>query len=209
MQLAVFGGTGKTGRLVVEQALAAGHSVTVLARNPAKLTLQNPCLRVVQGDIGDAAKVLETVKGADAVISALGPTSNQPDFAVSKGMTNIIAAMRQAGVKRLIVTAGAGVRDPMDQPKLVDKVIVTMLKLLNGNVLADMQQAVQQVQASDLDWTIVRGPRLTDEPPTGNIRAGGVGKDIGTSLTRGDFAAFLLAQLNNSQWVRKMPAISN
>ncbi len=209
MQLAVFGGTGKTGRLVVEQALAAGHSVTVLARNPAKLTIQNERLHVVEGDIQDAAKVLATVTGADAVLSALGPTSNQAEFAVSKGMGNIIAAMRQAGVKRLIVTAGAGVRDPMDQPKLIDNVIVAALKLLNGNVLADMQGAVEQVQTSGLDWTIVRGPRLTDDAPTGHIRAGGVGKDIGTSLARADFAAFLLAQLDNPQWLHKMPAISN
>lgn len=209
MQLAVLGGTGKTGRLVVEQALAAGHSVRVLARNPAKLTGQNPRLRVVQGDIADAAKVLETVTGAGAVISALGPTTNKPEFAISKGMTNIIAAMRQAGVKRLIITAGAGVRDSMDQPKLMDSVIVSLLKLLNGHVLADMQQVVEQVQASGLEWTIVRGPMLTDDPATGHVRAGSVGKDIGTRLSRADFAAFLLAQLDSPQWLRKMPAISN
>lgn len=209
MQLAVFGGTGKTGRLVVEQALAGGHSVTVLARNPAKLTLQNPRLRVVQGDIGDATKVSEALAGADAVISALGPTSNRPVFEVSTGIDNMIAAMRQAGVKRLIITAGAGVRDPMDQPKLMDKVIVVALKLLNGNVLADMQKAVEQVQASGLEWTIVRGPMLTDDPATGHVRAGGVGKDIGTRLSRADFAAFLLAQIDSAQWLRRMPAISN
>lgn len=209
MQLAVFGGTGKTGKLVVEQALAAGHSVTVLARNPAKLTIQNPRLRIVQGELSDPAQVQATIAGADAVISALGPATNKPEFAVSKGMNNIIAAMREAGVKRLIVTAGAGVRDPMDQPKFMDNLIVGALKLLNGNVLADMQQVVQQVQASGLDWTIVRGPMLTDDAPTGQIRAGGVGKDIGTRLARGDFAAFLLAQLNSAQWLGKMPAISN
>lgn len=209
MQLAVFGGTGKTGKLVVEQALAAGYQVAVLARNPAKLTIQNPNLRVVQGDVQDAAKVLETVRGADAVISALGPTSNKPLFEVSKGMTNIIAAMREAGVKRLIITAGAGVREEIDQPKFADKLIVTALKLLNGNVLADMQRAVDQVKAAGLDWTVVRGPMLTDDPATGNVRAGGVGKDIGTRLSRADFAAFLLAQVDNPQWVGKAPAISN
>ncbi len=209
MKLAVFGGTGKTGRLVVEQALAAGHEVAVLARNPAKLTIQNPHLHMVQGDVQDTAKVLETVTGADAVISALGPTTNRPLFEVSKGMTNIIAAMRQSGARRLIVTAGAGVRDPMDTPKLMDNLIVVALKLLNGNVLKDMQQAVEQVQASGLDWTIVRGPMLTDDAATGTVRAGGVGKDIGTRLTRADFAAFLLKQISDPIWSRKMPAISN
>ena len=209
MRIAVFGGTGKTGRHVVEQGLAAGHSVVVLARNPAKLAIQHPDLQVVQGDIQDAAKVLETVRGTDAVISALGPTSNKPEFAVSKGMANIIAAMRQTGVKRLIVTAGAGVREEMDQPGMADKLIVMALKLLNGNVLADMQQVVDQVKKSGLEWTVVRGPMLTDGAPTGPVRAGGVGKDIGTRLARADFATFLLAQVNNPQWVGKAPAISN
>ena len=209
MQLAIFGGTGKTGRLVVEQALAAGQHVTVLARNPAKLTTQNPNLRIVQGDVQDPAQVLAAITGADAVISALGPTSNKPLFEVSKGMNNIIAAMRQAGVKRLIVTAGAGVREEMDQPKLADKLIVRALKLFNGNVYSDMLRVVEQVKASGLDWTVVRAPMLTDDPATGHVRAGGVGKDIGTRLSRADFAAFLLAQVNNPQWVGKAPAISN
>jgi putative NADH-flavin reductase len=208
MKIAVFGGTGKTGKHVVEQALAAGHEVTVLARNPAKITIQNPRLHVVQGDIQDAAKVLETVKGADAVISALGPTTNKPLLEVSKGMANIIASMRQKGVKRLIVTAGAGVRDPLDQPKMVDNLIVVALKTFNGNVYEDMRQVVEQVKASGLDWTIVRGPMLTDDPPTGKVRAGGVGKDIGTRLPRADFAAFLLQQLTDPTWLRKAPAIS-
>jgi putative NADH-flavin reductase len=209
MKITVFGGTGKTGKHVVEQALAAGHTVTVLARNPQKITVQNPQLHVVQGDIQDAAKVLEAVSGADAVISALGPTTNKPLLEVSKGMTNIIAAMRQKGVKRLIVTAGAGVRDPLDQPKLVDNFIVLALKTFNGNVYEDMRQVVEQVKASGLDWTIVRGPMLTDDAPTGTIRAGGVGKDIGTRLSRADFATFLLQQVSDGTWSRKAPAISN
>jgi putative NADH-flavin reductase len=209
MNITVFGGTGKTGKLVVEQALAAGHQVTILVRNPAKVTIQNPHLRVVQGELQDTAKVLEAVKGADAVISALGPSTNKPVMEISKGMTNIVAAMRQKGVKRLIVTAGAGVRDPLDQPKLVDNFIVLALKTFNGNVYEDMRQVMEQVKASGLEWTIVRGPMLTDDPPTGKVRAGGVGKDIGTRLARADFATFLLQQVNDATWVHKAPAISN
>lgn len=209
MKITVFGGTGKTGKHVVEQALAAGHEVSLLARSPGKISIQNPRLHVIQGDIQDPAQVLEAVNGADAVISALGPTTNKPLLEVSKGMTNILAAMRQKGVKRLIVTAGAGVRDPLDQPKLIDNAIVLALKLLNGNVYEDMRQAVEQVKASELDWTIVRAPMLTDDPATGKVRAGGVGKDIGTRLSRADFAAFLLQQVSDLTWSRKAPAVSN
>lgn len=76
----------------------------------------------------EAAKAWATVRGAGAVISTLGPTSNKPLFEVSKGMTNMVAAMRQMGVKRLIITAGAGLREEMDQPKLADKLIVTAVE---------------------------------------------------------------------------------
>lgn len=209
MNVAVFGGTGRTGRLVIEQALQAGHTVTALVRNPAKLTLQHPHLRVVQGQLTDAAQLAAVIAGQDAVISALGPTSNKPVQEISQAMTLIIAAMRDQRIDRLIVSAGAGVGDPMDQPKLIDRVIVTALKTFNGNVYADMLQVAQQVRQSGLEWTLVRAPRLTDDPPTGHIRAGGVGKDIGTQLTRGDFAAFLVRQLTDNTWLCKAPAISN
>jgi putative NADH-flavin reductase len=209
MNITVFGGTGKTGQHVVQQALAAGHAVTLLVRNPAKVTIQNPHLHVVPGELQDTAQVLEAVSGADAVISALGPSTNKPVMEISKGMTNIVAAMRQKGVKRLIVTAGAGVRDPLDAPKFADNLIVLALKTFNGNVYEDMRQVTEQVKASGLDWTIVRGPMLTDDPPQGKVRAGGVGKDIGTRLARADFATFLLQQVNDPTWMCKAPAISN
>ncbi len=209
MNVAIFGGTGRTGRLVVEQALQAGHSVTVLVRNPDKLGVTAPRLRIVVGELADAAKVAETITGQDAVLSALGPTSNKPKLEISKGMAVIIAAMRQKGVRRLIVSAGAGVGDPLDRPKLIDRVVVLLLKTFNGNVYEDMAEVVQQVRNSGLDWTVVRAPMLTDDPATGHLRAGGVGADIGTKLTRADFAAFLVQQVTDKMWVGKAPAVSN
>jgi putative NADH-flavin reductase len=209
MILAVFGGTGKTGRHVVEQALAAGHSVRMLARSPEKVTKQSPNLVVVQGTLTDATRVVETVRGADAVISALGPTHNKPTFDISTGMQQIVTAMKQEGVTRLVLTAGAGVRQAMDQPGLADKLIVTLLKTFNKNVLLDMEKALQIVQASDLEWTAVRAPMLTDDAAKGSVRMGAVGTDIGTRLSRADFAAELLRQVEDRTWVAKAPAISN
>lgn len=209
MNLAIFGGTGKTGRHVVEQALAAGHTVRMLARSPEKVAVTHPALTVIPGAVGDAAAVAETVRGADAVISALGPTHNNPTFDISTGMGHIIAAMKENGVKRLVITAGAGVRQSMDQPGLMDKVIVTLLKTMNKNVLADMEKAVKMLADSGLEWTAVRAPMLTDDPAKGAVRMGGVGKDVGTRLSRADFAAELLRQVDDPTWVGKAPAISN
>ncbi len=209
MKLAILGATGKTGRHLLEQALAQGHAVTVLARNPDKLALRDDRLNIVQGDIQDAAKVAQAVAGADAVLSVLGPTSNKPELAISRGMDNILAAMRQHGVQRLIQSAGAGVRDPQDTPTLVHAFFGGLVRLLSPNVVADMVQVVEKVRASGLDWTIVRAPMLTEDAATGRVREGYVGKDIGPRLARADMADFMLKQLEDQTWLGKAPAISN
>jgi putative NADH-flavin reductase len=209
MQLTVFGATGKTGRHLVEQALARGHTVTALVRNPDKLARKHERLKLIQGDVRDAAKVSEAVAGADAVISVLGPTSNKPELAISQGIDNILAAMRQHGVRRLIQSAGAGVRDPKDTPTLVHAFFGGLVRVLSPNVFKDMEQVVEKVRHSDLDWTVVRVPMLTEDPATGRVREGYVGKAIGPRLSRADMADYLLRQLESQTYLRQAPAISN
>ena len=209
MQLTLFGATGKTGRHVLEQALAQGHCVTALVRNTDKLSIRHDRLKAIQGDVRNAAQVAQAVASAEAVISVLGPSSNRPELAVSQGIDNILAAMRQHGVRRLIQTAGAGVRDPRDQPTLVHAFFGILVRLLTPNVLADMVQVVQKVRVSGLDWTVVRVPRLTDDPARENVRVGYVGKDVGPSLARADLADFVLKQLEDNTYLSQAPAVSN
>jgi len=209
MKIAIFGGTGRTGLHLVQQALSEGHQVAVLARTPAKLTMKNDALKVVQGDVKDAKAVEQTIAGADAVISVLGPTNNDPTFEVSQGMANIVAAMNQQRVRRLIISAGAGVGDPNDAPKLFNHVMNFLLKLMAKNVLADMTKVVEMVRSSGLDWTVVRLPMLTDDPKTGSVKVGYVGKGMGARIARADIADFILAQLKDKTYSQKSPAISN
>jgi putative NADH-flavin reductase len=209
LKLAIFGATGRTGQHLVEQALAAAHEIVVLARTPAKLASIGARLTVIQGDVQDLAKVEQVVSGTDAVISLLGPTSNQASFEVSKGVQNILTAMSKHNVKRLIISAGAGVGDPNDAPKLFHSAINLLLKLLSANVYKDMKGVVEIVRASDRDWTIVRVPMLTDGPKTYNIKIGYVGKGMGPRITRADMATFMLKQLADDTYLHKAPAISN
>ncbi len=209
MKLTIFGATGKTGKHLVEQALQQWHQVTAFTRSPEKLTMENPELSVVTGDVQDLDPVLEAVSGADAVISILGPTENKPTFAVSQGTKNILVAMQTHNVDRLIISAGAGVGDPQDEPKLVNRVINRILMLTARWVYEDMVQTVEAVRASDLDWTVVRVPMLVDGEPTGEIQEGYVGKGMGPRITRGDLAKYILDQLNREDQIQKSPAISN
>ena len=209
MKLTIFGATGRTGQHLLAMALEAGHDVTALVRSPAKLSPAGAHLTVVQGDITNAAQVDRAVAGSEAVISVLGPASNKPEFTVSRGMEHIIAAMEKHGPRRLVVSAGAGVPDPHDEPKLFDKIIGFLLRTFSGNVYEDMLRMVTAVRHSDLDWTIVRVPMLTDNPPQGSIKVAYVGKGLGSRITRADMAAFMLQQLQDDSYIQQAPAISN
>lgn len=209
MKVAIFGGTGKTGQHLIQQALAAGYQVTALARTPSKLALQHERLTLIQGDIQDAAKVSEAVKGADAVISVLGPSPNNPELGVSKGTENIIAGMQKNGVRRLVVSAGAGIGDTNDKPTVIDTVIKTIIRLFSHKAYADMNRVSAVVRACDRDWTIVRVPMLTDDPKTGQVRIGYLGKGVGIRLSRADMADFMLRQVGDNTYLRQAPVISN
>jgi putative NADH-flavin reductase len=111
MKVTVFGATGRTGKHVVEEALEKGFLVVAFTRSPQRMDSAKENLTVFEGDIQDAQKVAAAIAGADAVISALGPTDNKAQFVVSTGMNNILAGMHQHGVSRLVVSAGAGVGD--------------------------------------------------------------------------------------------------
>jgi putative NADH-flavin reductase len=208
MKLTVFGATGGTGKLVVEQALAAGHEVTALARDPGKLP-QHPKLRVVKGSLADASAIEAAVSGSDAVISALGPRSNDPVFEISQGMEKIVAAMKKCGVRRIVMTAGMGVAAPDDQPNIINKAISAMLALAAKNVAEDMRRAVATAQNSGLDYTVLRAPRLTDKPGGGPVKVGYVGKGVGFDLSRADFAKALVEAATQGKYVREMPGVSN
>ena len=209
MKLVIFGATGRTGLPLVEQALAAGHDVTVFVRNPAKLTLKHPRLRVVQGDINNLPQIEAVINGQDAVLSALGPVGKEKNAVMAVSGRNIVAAMQKHGVKRLITVTGAGVSAPEDEPKLFNKVMSFLLKTTAGDVLADSQAHVDAIRASDLDWTVARVPVLADGPKTGKVRVGWVGKGTGARIVRGDVADFMLKQLADPTYVRKAPMISN
>lgn len=208
MRLAIFGASGRTGRPLVEQALAAGHEVTAFVRDPSRLDVDHERLKVVKGDVKDYAEAQEAVAGADAVLSALGHTKSSAKDVQTVGTENIIAAMKKFGVRRLVSLTGAGVGDPKDEPKLFDRAITGLLKLLQRDVLEDAQNHARAVEESGLDWVIVRGPMLTEGEKTGTYRVGYVGKDSGTKVSRADVADFMLRQVEEDAYLHQKPMIS-
>ena len=212
LHVAVFGASGNIGRLVVEQLLAAGHTVTAYVRNPAKLTVAHLNFRVVVGELDDASAVARTITGADAVISALGPTLRRgaTGTPVTGGTRNIVEAMQAAGVRRYIGLATPAVADQRDRPTPKGKVLRLMPRLAFPNALTELDSMTNAVTSSDLDWTIARITSPNDKPAKGRIRSGFLGRDkVGSAMTRADIAAFLVNQLTDDTYLQAAPAISN
>lgn len=207
--IAVFGATGKTGRRVLERALAQGHEVRVLVRDPARLGPVDSRVHVVVGDVLDPAKVEETVAGATAVVSVFGQVKGSPRSLQTDGTRLIVEAMRRHGVSRLVTLSGGGLRAEQDRPKLPDRLIRGALQLLAGHVLADAEGHLEVLRASGLEWTVVRGPRLTEEPGRGRYRVGWVGVDASTHISRDDLADFIVSQIEDRRFIGRMPFVSN
>jgi putative NADH-flavin reductase len=201
VKITVFGATGRTGHLLTRQALDAGHHVTAYARDPGKLRIADPRLTVVRGELDDAAAIRRAVDSADAVIEGVG--------SVSDGTRRIAAAMAEAAVRRFVVISTCSVTDPADLPDVKVKALVRLVKRVAPGPYREVRQAAEVVRATELDWTLVRVARLTDAPATGRIRIGHYGHHaVGLSISRTDLAAFLLAQTDDSTYLRAAPAIS-
>ncbi len=208
MKIVVFGASGGTGIKVVEQALEARHMVTAFLRTPSKIVMQHPGLTLFQGDVMDAATVEHAMVGQEVVISVLHTSRPPVPGMMETAAKNIVAAMQKYGIRRIISTTGAAVPQPEDQPKVGDRLINALLNILDRNFVVDSSANVKVIQASDLDWTIVRFPRLTDGAHTGKYRVGYMGKDSGTQISRADGADFVLKELAENKWLGKAPIVS-
>lgn len=206
--IAIFGATGKTGRRVLDRALVAGFDVRALVRDPGKLPVSHKHLSIVQGDVLDPEAVDRTMAGTGAVLSLFGQVKGSPASLQTDGTRNIVEAMDRCDVKRLVTLSGGGLRAAQDRPGAADKFIQFLLKAMAGHVLADAQGHLKVLQASDLDWTVVRGPRLTERPGKGSYRVGWVGVNAGTQISRDDLADFILTQAEDRSFIREMPFVS-
>lgn len=206
--ITLFGATGKTGRRVLDRSLAAGHEVRALVRDASKLAASDEQLTVVTGDVRDGDAVERAVMGSDVVLSLFGQVKGSPRSLQTDGTKQIVAAMQKHRVRRLVTLSGGGLRAPQDRPKIPDRIIRTLLRVLSGHVLADAEGHLAVLRESGLDWTVVRGPMLTEEPGKGRYRVGWVGVGTGTRISRDDLADFILTQIDDRSFVGQMPFIS-
>lgn len=199
MKLTVFGPTGATGEQIVRQALAASHEVTAVARRPEAVSLTNPRLRVVPGDVLDPASLRDGIAGSYAVLSALGSRqANRPTTVYSAGTAAVLDAMREMGVRRFVGLSAVPV-GPDDQKSALERYLVhPLLHRFFGGGYDDMRRMEDLLAESDRDWTVCRPPRLTNGASTGRYRTAVDGPlPHARSVSRADLAAAMLAAVKD------------
>lgn len=210
--VALFGATGPTGRHLIEEALNQGCALSVYARDASKLAAFAGRIDIVVGDLQDQRAIAKCVQGAEAVISALGPNSLkvQGDKPVMHDLAHIMAAMKHAGVRRLIQISTAAYRDPKDGFALNTRASALVFRLIARKGYEDIRATGELIANSDVDWTLVRIPNLKDGPAQGGLDVGWYGKTrLGMKLSRGNLAKFLVDQVADRQFVRAAPGIAN
>ena len=204
MKLTIFGATGGVGACLVQEALAAGHQVTAVVRDPARLPVASgPGLRVLTADIMDPAAIEPAITAADAVLTSVGPRGTGPTRVITDSINSIVAAMQKAGTGRLIMVSGSIAAD--DGGFFLRSAVKPVARrTFLRHICADMLAAEAEVETSGLDWTIVRPPRLTSKPASGSYRtATEASPPHGLSITRADLAACMLALLEDPAAIRR------
>ncbi len=201
MKIAVLGAAGRTGRLVCAELTRRGHEVVAVVRDAARAPDRTT---PVVGDVRDADTLRQALDGTGGVVSALGPSQGEKHLHATVAPA-LVAAMDAAGVQRLVGVSGAGVDAPGDRKRTRDKLISKAMATLGGAMVGDKSAELDTLSASDLKWTLVRPPRLTDGPATGDVEHDPHVSCRSTSMSRADLAIFVADVLEQSLYLRQAP----
>jgi putative NADH-flavin reductase len=221
MKLTVFAATGGIGKQILEQAVVAAHDVTAVVRNPKNVSAK---VRIVAADLAapHPAALESAVEGADAVLSGLGARTAKEVGIAEKGTRAIIRAMQAKGVRRIVVVSAApiGTVPSPGRPKppkydpgdgfFMRHLFSPFARTAFRERYVDLARMEDDLRASGLDWTIVRPPRLTDKPLTGNYRvADGQNLRHGFLISRADVAHLMLHVLERPETIRHVIGIAD
>lgn len=207
MNIALFGASGATGKLLTERCLATGHTVSALIRNPGDFTFKDR-VRVIKGSAFDSAAITDTLVGADAVLSALGAKSPfRNENILPRAIPLMVKSMSEQGVRRIIALGSAGAlptslsKQPAYRRWIVQNIVYKVF--LKYPVLEQISQ-YQILSTSNLDWTMVMPPMLSNAPARGTYRTDPDALPTnGSRISRSDVADFMMQQLTTTQWLRK------
>lgn len=205
--IAVIGGTGKSGKFLVQSLLNKQYPIRMLLRNPENFTLKNPLINIVKGDVRNSEAVHHLIKDCDVVISTLGQSVGEKSI-FSDATGNIIKAMNSYGIKRYIVTTGLNVNTPFDHKNEKVKMATDWMYQNYPETTTDKQKEYELLNESNLNWTLVRLPliNLTDESFATETNL----QDCkGETISATDLAKFLISQMDDQTFCKQSPFLCN
>ncbi|AKJ11437.1 epimerase [Streptomyces incarnatus] len=204
MNLTVFGATGGIGREIVRQALGAGHRVTAVVRDPARLDVTGDTLEVFRADLADPEELRAAVSGRDAVLSGLGARSRKDAGVATRLTRTVLHAMEAEGVRRLLVVSAGPVGPAAEGDGTLDRAMRGLVSAALKDVYTDLRAMEAELARSATDWTSVRPPRLQNKPLTGRYRTvvGGFPRQ-GRFIARADVAHAMLAMIDDEATVKQ------
>jgi putative NADH-flavin reductase len=212
MRLTVFGATGRIGRELVVQGLAAGHEVTAVVRDRARVPEGFAVaegdgggrLTVFEADPADSESLREAVAGRDAVFSALGARKLSDAGVVTRLTRSVSAAMAAEGTRRLLVVSAAPLAGPPVGGPLYDRVLNSLVGVVFRKLYNDLRVMESELAESGLDWTSVRPPQLVDKPVTGVYRTAVDANPVRSrTIGRADVAHAMLAMVDDVGTVKR------
>ena len=205
----VFGASGGTGLEVVEQALEAGHKVSAVLRHPDKFPIRHEQLRIIKGDVLNSITYENTFFGMDVVISCLGTRNREATVVYSQGVTNILQAMQKVGMDRIICLSAGAVEIAPNTSFIMKFLMKNILQKLFKYSYADMLLMEGILRGSNLNWTVIRPPRLLNGDRTGKYRTG-INEFIPnmSSLNRADLADYIIHHLDDEKTYKSKVEIS-
>ena len=166
-QVTVFGANGRIGRLVVA-ALQAQNIRVIAAVHNRHVFTESDSLRVVKMDIYDSESVARALQGSNIVISTLGSWGTKRKDVLTVGMKNIVTAMQQQSISRIISLTGAESRAPGDKLGLIHRAMHLALSIMAGKILRDGEAHITLLANSQLNWTVIRSPIMSDSKRAGH-----------------------------------------
>lgn len=210
MKIAILGSTGFVGKILIKKAIAAGLEVRTLARNPEKLDSLRDKVTIIKGSVFEPLSVEETIKGTDVVVSTIGPPPGEKCDPVlyANAMKTIVSIMDKYRIKRYIHIGGAAHSGGENEDWAFNRRFLRFfLTLFSKQILIAKHMEWEVLKSSDLDWTLVRPPRIADEKATSNISANEQKLET-LKVSVEDLTDFILKQITSKEWIRKAPLVS-
>ena len=204
--IAIFGGTGDVGKIIVDKFLSSGNIVKVLSRNPA-ITSERKNVHFITGNVLQVADVQKCVEVGDSVIITLGFNNSREDT-MSQGTKNIISVMLERKSNRLICLSAQGAGDSWENMPQTFKEMVLNDPILEAS-FKDHGVQEDMVKSSNLTWTIVRPTEIVATPESGKFIVNGFDETLTYQISKYDVAQFMVDELHQNKYVRQVAMITS